>query len=198
MTFDSAVRYVHYLLAAHLKPSDVAVDATIGNGWDTTFMAELVGASGVVYGFDVQPVAIEVTRSRITGLQSDVRLHLQGHETMASIVEPHHHKAVRAITFNLGYLPGGDKNVTTTVETTVKGLEQARDILAPDGLITVVCYRHSEGEHELLAVRELLTSWSQDAFTVVESQFINHVAKPPLVFVVAGRPSPSASLTLSG
>ena len=33
-------------LARHIRPGDTVVDATMGNGHDTCFLAELVGESG--------------------------------------------------------------------------------------------------------------------------------------------------------
>ena len=36
------------------KEGDYAVDATLGNGHDTCFLAEIVGDNGKVFGFDIQ------------------------------------------------------------------------------------------------------------------------------------------------
>ena len=52
-----AARYVEEIL----RPGDVAVDATMGNGKDTQFLCELVGETGRVYAFDVQEEALERT-----------------------------------------------------------------------------------------------------------------------------------------
>ena len=41
-------------LANGSKRSDYAVDATLGNGHDTCFLAEIVGDNGKVFGFDIQ------------------------------------------------------------------------------------------------------------------------------------------------
>jgi predicted methyltransferase len=185
MNYDNAVSYVHNVLGSILHEGDVAVDATVGNGWDTALMADLVGESGVIYGFDIQQVALEVTRSRTSGSRATVRLHHQGHESLASAVDGVHHGSVRAVTFNLGYLPGGDKEITTHADTTVSGLEQARSVLSPDGVITIVCYRHAEGERELDTVRKHLSTWPQERYTVVEVDFINQKGTPPIVFVVS-------------
>lgn len=48
-----------------LVPGDSAVDATAGNGYDTLFLARLVGPSGHVHAFDVQAAALEETRRRL-------------------------------------------------------------------------------------------------------------------------------------
>lgn len=51
------LRNARYLAADYvrrtLREGDIAVDATMGNGGDTQFLAELVGKTGRVYGFDV-------------------------------------------------------------------------------------------------------------------------------------------------
>ena len=39
---------VHQILTEYLKPGDRAVDATVGNGWDTLKLCELVGDTGKV------------------------------------------------------------------------------------------------------------------------------------------------------
>jgi len=184
MNFENAVGFVHSILRSTLQGGDVAVDATIGNGWDTALMAELVGENGVVYGFDIQPVALEVTRVRTENASADVKLFLHGHENMDAHIASEHRGRVKAVTFNLGYLPGGDKDITTQAESTISGLEQARDLLAPRGIITVVCYRHAEGEKELNVVRDLLSTWPQKNYTAVESAFINQHSLPPVVFTV--------------
>ena len=45
-----------------IREGDTVVDATMGNGKDTLFLAELVGPKGRVHAFDVQPEAVERTR----------------------------------------------------------------------------------------------------------------------------------------
>lgn len=186
--YDNAVSYVHEQLLHSIGKGSVVIDATIGNGWDTAFMAGVVGASGVVYGFDIQQIALDVTHARVANTLATVRLFRDGHENMLTHIDPSHIGCVNAITFNLGYLPGGDTHVTTLVETTRRGLEQARSALAADGVITVVCYRHAEGEEELQMVRSVLSGWPQSRFTAVEVDFINQVKRPPIVFVVTARP----------
>jgi len=194
--YDNAVTYVHNVLGSVLREGDVAVDATMGNGWDTALMADLVGESGTIYGFDIQEVAVEVTRSRTSGCLATVRLHQQGHETMSAAIDGPHQGHVRAVTFNLGYLPGGDKQIMTHADTTLRGLSEARSVLAPDGVITVVCYRHAEGERELALVRGELASWPQDRYTVIEVDFINQKGTPPIVFVVTAQAPEPTSIRL--
>jgi len=185
MNMHNAVNYVHSILSAYVGEGDVAIDATVGNGWDTALLSERVGANGVVYGFDIQPLALEITRKRTEAHLADIRLFLEGHERLDAFIDAGHKGAVKAVTFNLGYLPGGDKDITTGSDTTEQGLIKAKSVLSSDGVITVVCYRHAEGERELNVVRTLLSSWPQDKYTVIESTFINQRGAPPVVFVVS-------------
>lgn len=45
-------------MSERLKPGDRAVDGTVGNGWDTLKLCELVGPAGKGYGFDIQEEAV--------------------------------------------------------------------------------------------------------------------------------------------
>ena len=182
--FTNATSYIHAILSLHLKQGDIAIDATAGNGWDTEHMARLVGGSGKVYGFDVQQIALDVTTARLTqaGLSAD--LFLAGHETMKVHVPPEHHKRVAAVTFNLGYLPGGNKDVTTLASTTAIALQQAQELLAPGGVIAIACYQHAEGKKEIEGIRAALQQFVQEEYTCTETIFINQRGTPPVVFIV--------------
>lgn len=188
MMFDNAVSYVHALLRTHLRGGDIVVDATAGNGWDAAVMASCIG-TGTLYCFDVQQTALDVTAVRLRGLPVDARLVLAGHETMRDHVDAPHRGHVRAVTFNLGYLPGGDKEITTMADTTRAALDAALSLLADDGVLTVVCYRHQEGERELDMCRAMFSSWEQGTVTCIETSFINQQGKPPVVFVAAKKPA---------
>jgi len=186
--FDNATTFIHFLLKAALHSGDVVIDATLGNGWDAALLARCVGASGVLYGFDIQQIALDVTHIRLRDTQVDARLHLVGHETMREHIATEHVGIVRAVTFNLGYLPGGDKNITTHAETTHAALAAARELIADDGMIALVCYRHAEGELELALLRQYLATWPQDKYTCTETQFVNQQNTPPVAFFIRAQP----------
>ncbi len=139
---------VHELVSRRLRPGHAAVDATVGNGHDTLFLARCVGPGGRVEGFDIQPEAIAAARSRTAGLPQ-VRLHCRGHEHMGEIAAG----PVEAVLFNLGYLPSGDKRVITRSDTTLAALDAALGLLSPSGLLSVVVYPgHPGGGEESDAV----------------------------------------------
>ncbi len=138
-----------------------AVDATAGNGRDTLFLARLAGSEGRVATFDIQPRALEKTRRLLEEnapeLRGNVSLFLRGHETMAEPLGEAWRGNTRAVFFNLGYLPGGDRSLTTLPSTTLRALDAAWSLLAPRGLISLTVYpRHAGGFEESAQVRAWL------------------------------------------
>jgi tRNA A58 N-methylase Trm61 len=141
----------HRALREVIQPGDAVIDATAGNGHDTCCLAEAVGSKGQVYAFDIQRAALDAARERLRdqGLDERVTWNLAGHEFMSTHLPGHLRGKIRAITFNLGYLPGGDHSLTTRVPTTLAALEEAIRLLAPGGLITLMIYHgHPEGVEE--------------------------------------------------
>jgi len=137
----------------------LAIDATAGNGHDTLFLARLAGMRGRIAAFDVQPQAIAATRKKLeeNGLGERVDLYLLGHESMAETLGEIWLGRVRAVFFNLGYLPKSDHAIKTSSATTIPALEAALSLLAPDGFISLTVYtRHAGGFEESAAVAEWL------------------------------------------
>jgi predicted methyltransferase len=152
-------RLVHELLATALQPGDLAVDATAGNGHDTLHLAQRVSPGGRVYAFDVQHRALDATAGKLyaAGLRDSVCLCRTGHQNLLRRVPGEWHGQVAAITFNLGYLPGGDKQITTAAASTLEALEQALQLLKNGGVLSVLAYRgHPGGQQEADAVQRWL------------------------------------------
>ncbi|MCG5534844.1 tRNA (mnm(5)s(2)U34)-methyltransferase [Ectothiorhodospira mobilis] len=150
----------HAAVAARISPGALAVDATAGNGHDTRFLAEAVGATGRVWAFDVQTPALEATARRLqaAGLTQRVQLIHAGHEHLAAHLPPAARGRLAAVLFNLGYLPGGDHGRITQPETTLAALEAALAWLHPRGLVSVLAYRgHDGGEAEYEALQAWLS-----------------------------------------
>ncbi len=176
----------HTLAGARLRPGDLAVDATVGNGHDTVFLAGAVGPGGRVLGFDVQAEALRATRQRLeaAGLADRVTLFEQCHSRLGETVEA----GIRVAMFNLGYLPGGDKGRVTLAGTTLAALEAARSRLAPGGLITVIVYPGQPGgEVEAAEVEAWARELDQDAFTAVGYHGLNRAQSPPRLIAVERR-----------
>lgn len=128
----------------------LAVDATAGNGHDAEFLARLVGDGGRLSVFDVQPAALAATRERLekSGLAGRAEFHLCGHEKMAERLGDGWRGNVRAVFFNLGYLPKSDRAVRTSAATTLPALDAAWALLAPGGFISITVYTKHEGGFE--------------------------------------------------
>jgi len=137
----------------------LAIDATAGNGHDTLFLAQLAGTRGRVASFDIQPQAIDATRKKLeeNGLCERVDLFLRGHELMAETLGEIWRGRIRAVFFNLGYLPKSDHAIKTSSATTIPALDAALSLLAPDGFISLTVYtRHAGGFQESATVAEWL------------------------------------------
>jgi hypothetical protein len=92
---------------------------------------------------------------------------------------------VGAIMFNLGYLPGGDKALTTEPETTLAALEHAVHYLRPGGVITVVQYvGHEGGAAEAEAVDAWAADLNQARFQALSYRFVNQRNAPPRLLAV--------------
>ena len=156
----SLVKSAHDLIRDRLRPGAVAVDATVGNGFDTLFLLQQVGPSGRVYGFDIQEKALASARSKISenGLLNGATLFQASHERMSDLIPARHHGRIKACMFNLGYLPHGDKSIVTTPDSTIAALNAACNLLSARGMITVIAYLgHPGGGLET----ERVTEWCE-------------------------------------
>ncbi len=148
------------LVARSLQPGGTAIDATVGNGHDTLFLAETVGPRGRVFGCDIQQTALDLCLRRLCSKDADaqVRLLLGSHDRLGDYIPPPLHGRIDAVMFNLGYLPGADKRVVTTPENTLKALQTSLALLSPTGVISVIAYTgHPGGREEAQAV----AAWSE-------------------------------------
>lgn len=179
----NALKLSHDYMDQLVQEGDSVVDATVGNGKDTLFLASLVGSSGKVYGFDVVELAIERTREKLlcAGLAERVVLIHDGHEQLQKYVKV----PIRYAAFNLGYLPGGDKSVTTKTKTTLSAVSSALELLQSGGICSICVYPgHEEGDEELRSLSSWLQSLDYKKFGVIHRAFVNQPKRPPELFVI--------------
>ncbi|MGV8905341.1 MAG: class I SAM-dependent methyltransferase [Acetobacterium sp.] len=174
-------------IKAVIKPGDIVIDATAGTGQDTLLLAASTGCNGHVYAFDIQVAALNKIQKdlEINNMESWVTLIHQGHETMTEVLTSKGVKnnTVKAIVFNLGYLPGGDHSLVTESLTTLKALDSALTLLAPQGMITVCLYPgHSEGQKEAEAVLNWCESLDKP-FVAHHFRTLNRKLPPTLVII---------------
>ncbi|MGO0061626.1 class I SAM-dependent methyltransferase [Brevibacillus fluminis] len=173
------------LITQRVQAGETVVDATMGNGNDTLFLAHVVGDTGKVIAYDIQPQALEKTKARLAheGMLQRADLRLQSHEEIASIGE-----LVGAVMFNLGYLPGGDKEVTTKAESTIRAIEAGLMALRPGGIMTIVVYwGHASGVVEKEAVEAFCEQINQSVALVLRYQYVNQQNQAPFLFAIERR-----------
>ncbi|MEG0855242.1 MAG: class I SAM-dependent methyltransferase [Terrisporobacter sp.] len=166
-----------------VKDGDTVVDATMGNGYDTVYLAKIVGNNGKVYSFDVQEEAIKSTRKKIEKeeLNDFVTLILDGHQNIDKYVK----EEVSCILFNLGYLPRAKHQVITKPNTTLMAIEKSLELLKPNGIISIAMYTgHEGGMDERNYVCEYLNKLDQNYYNVLHMEFTNQINNPPELILV--------------
>ncbi|CAN5451233.1 class I SAM-dependent methyltransferase [soil metagenome] len=192
---------------AHLRPGDVVVDATVGNGGDTLFLAAAVGEGGRVIAIDVQAAALERAQARAAQARLADRITFvqAGHQHLADLLATHldgHTESgagglggaggagggggggggggLGAVMFNLGYLPGGDKALTTRPATTRAALRAAAGHLRVGGILSVVTYPgHAGGAAERDAVKGFFQALDPASFRAVGHSILNSTKPAP-------------------
>ena len=168
----------HDFLAQVITQEDIVVDATMGNGHDTLFLAKLAKQ---VYAFDIQEQALEKTSQRLqeAGL-TNADLILQGHETVDQFVTE-----VKAAIFNLGYLPSADKSIITQPQTTIESLDKLCQMLIKGGRIAImIYYGHEGGDIERDAVLDFVSQLPQQEYTATIYCTLNQINNPPFLVMI--------------
>ncbi|AZB44050.1 methyltransferase domain-containing protein [Bacillus sp. FJAT-42376] len=190
MILTRILPFCRNLLSEAVQPGSIAVDATAGNGHDSVFLAALTGEEGHVFSFDIQQEAIDATRRNLEdkGLSNRVTLFHKGHEFAEELIPDEYHGNISGAVFNLGYLPGGNKEIVTSPEGTIESIRQLFRMLKPEGIIVLVIYHgHPEGKLEKQSVLEFLQSLPQEEAHVMQYQFINQKNNPPFICAIEKR-----------
>lgn len=134
-------------IEGHIKEGGTVVDFTMGNGHDTLWLSGKVGSNGKVYAFDIQEAALISSKKLLeeSGCPKNYTLILDSHANVKNYVK----ESICAGMFNLGYLPGSDKSVTTMRESTMKAVQSAIELLDDGGGLLIAVYPgHAEGSLE--------------------------------------------------
>ena len=177
MKHFSPVAVAHRFVRSLVRPGDLCVDATVGNGHDTALLAQLVGEAGQVLGFDVQVSALEAAQYSLAKHQLDKRVALlhQGHETVSEVLSKRGASSLNLAMFNLGYLPGSNKSIVTQTESTLKALQLCLENLDSNGAISIVAYRgHDGGNEESMAVETWVEQLPVESFFCLRFERWSH------------------------
>lgn len=174
---DKIINFSHKIIMETVTQNDITLDLTAGRGYDTLFLAKI---SKFVYSFDIQIDAINDTKA-LTKKFDNIRLIHDNHEKINDYLQDN----IKAAIFNLGYLPRGNKEITTNKESTIKALKIVLKLLLPKGRCVLVIYPgHPNGNEEADAIERFLKTISQKQFEVLKYQFINQINKPPYLIAI--------------
>ena len=154
----SILNRARLLMETNLKENDLVIDATVGNGKDCLFLLNII-KSGFLFGFDIQKEAIKNTEGLLKNY-SNYALYNIGHENMYKSLKEYYGK-ISLIIFNLGYLPKGNKEITTKYNTTIKAIKDSFRLLNKKGHIVITIYPgHDEGLKESKKIKDFLNKYN--------------------------------------
>jgi len=185
MGFYSVLTMAQRWVAERVELGETVIDATAGGGVDTLQLALLVGPKGKVLAFDIQQEALNKTAHRLQCYEEQdklgkVELIKDSHDNMSQYAA----HGVGAIMFNLGYFPGGDQQIITEPDSTLRALEQSLLLLRPGGILTCVLYPgHTGGDIEAEAVERWAAALPHEQANCVLYRQPQRPAAPYLVAV---------------
>ncbi len=172
-----------------LDKTDTAIDATLGNGFDTLYLAKILiernDQRGKLICFDIQKKAIESAKLLLReNLKKEhfknINILQKSHEDLTKFIK----EKVNLIVYNLGYLPKSDKKITTNAETTISSIESGFKILAKKAAISIISYSgHSAGEKEEIALIEYLKKIDRNEYSVLHLRWLNKEKAPTLFWI---------------
>ena len=163
----------------YINEESVVIDATCGNGNDTLYLAL---RANKVYAFDIQQEAIDNTDKLLkeNGIENVVLI-CDSHEKIDEYVS----ECIDLAVYNLGYLPKGNKDITTNTDSTLTSLVKVLNKLNVSGLVCLTVYwGHPEGKLEREAVLKYVSSLEGSIYHVAYMNFPNQKNTPPEIVMI--------------
>ncbi|MBE6678683.1 MAG: rRNA methyltransferase [Ruminococcaceae bacterium] len=170
------------MLTKHIKEGSAVADFTMGNGNDTLWLSNQVGVTGKVFAFDIQEAALANTKSLLEkeGCFENYTLIRESHHLLKEYIDC----PLDAGIFNLGFLPGGDKALTTLRSTTLPAIEAAISLIKPGGCLMIAIYPgHEEGRLEGELICETLSGYDQKHLSAYRFNVLNAATSPYFIYV---------------
>lgn len=167
---------LHNIISANnIAENKIVIDATLGNGYDTDFLKDKFEK---VYSFDIQEKA---TKAYIEKNIENVEVFLDSHSNFDIYIK----EQVDCIVYNLGYLPGANKDITTTVKSTIISIKKGLNLLKNNGIMFIVMYPgHEEGAKEKEEILKLAKTLNTKQYGVLYQEFINRPNNPPCLLII--------------
>ena len=152
----------HNIIKEYVKNKNVAIDATLGNGYDCDFLSSCFKK---VYAFEIQKEACE----KYIDKNNNVIIINESHHKIDKFIN----EEVDCVCYNLGYLPGGNKEITTLAETSLKSIQLSLNLLSKNGIISIAIYRgHNEGMEEKNCIIKYLKTLPKNSFGVMIHELV--------------------------
>jgi threonine dehydrogenase-like Zn-dependent dehydrogenase len=185
--FSNPINLAHMMWTQILNAHDTVIDATLGNGKDTLFVAQSIQklGGGKIIGIDIQLEAIasatDLLTNHFTTFPHNIKFYHTSHENFPQEIPL---GSVKLIIYNLGYLPGFDKSITTQTSTTQTSIQHALAFICPGGCISITCYiGHEEGDKEYKALQPFLQKLPPQEYCFTEHTFNNRNHSPILLLI---------------
>lgn len=178
------VEFSHLIIKEYINNSNLSfircLDATCGMGNDTIYLANLLKEKGHVDSYDIQEIAINITKEKLNNLNiNNVTLYHKSHEYIdASLYD--------LAIFNLGYLPNTDKSITTKKETTMIAIEKlVSEINNNPNLLIIICLYpgHTEGKLESDFIDNYAINLSSKKYLVTKYLNYNRPTSPYIITI---------------
>lgn len=166
----------HDIIKNYCLNFNTALDGTLGNGKDTDFLSHIFKK---VYAFDIQKQCIDNFKSDFNN--DNVTLINDSHENIHKYII----ESLDAGIFNLGFLPGGDKKITTTGDSTINAINSTLKLLKKGGILAISSYvGHEAGKIEYEMVKNFSLSLDNHNYGVMEHYFLNRSPLAPKLIII--------------
>lgn len=171
---NNPVKLSHFIIENRTKNNIKACDMTAGNGYDSKFILDKKNPE-ILYAFDIQDLAKNNT-IKLIGNRSNLKFILDNHKNIDKYIN----EKIDLFVYNLGFLPKGDKSITTDYKSVIESLKYSLKLLNKNGLILITFYPgHDKGKEESKYVGKFLKSLNQKLFQVIKYDFFNQINNPP-------------------
>lgn len=176
---NNPVKLSHYLIENRVENNIRACDMTAGNGKDSKFILDNKNPK-ILYAFDIQKLSQERCK-KLIGQRKNFKFILDDHKNIEKYIE----EKIDLFIYNLGFLPKGDKSITTNYKSVIESLKSCLNLLNENGLILITFYPgHEEGKNEEKYVGEFLKNLDQKTFQVIKYNFYNQINNPPFLISI--------------
>ncbi len=176
---NNPVKLSHYIIKNRLENNIKACDMTAGNGKDSKFILEMKNPE-ILYAFDIQKLS-QKRCEELIGKRDNFKFILDDHKNIEKYIK----EKIDLFIYNLGFLPKGDKSITTNYKTVIKSLEASLNLLNKNGLILITFYTgHSQGKSEAEFVGKFLKNLDQKAYQIIKYDFFNQINNPPFLISI--------------